>query len=61
MVADEDSDQLLASTNNIVKMVSLHQNCRRAIKIIHLSTAIIGLSKRVNDYQLSLFDRLSVY
>ena len=26
-----------------------------------LTTAIIGLSKRVNDYQLSTIDRLSVY
>ena len=33
MVADEDSDQILANTNNIIKMVTI----KIVIKIIHLT------------------------
>ena len=62
MVADEDSDQILANTNNIIKMVTIKIDDEPLkIKIIYLTTAIIGLSKRVNDYLLSIIGRLSVY
>ena len=60
MVADEDSDQLLTNTNNIIKMVTI-KIVKSHYKIIHITIAIIGLSKRVNDYQLSIIDWLSVY
>ena len=49
MVADED--QILAKQYN---QNGNHQNCRRAIMI----TAITGLTKRVDDYQLSIIYRL---
>ena len=48
MVADEDSDQILAKQ---YYQNGNHQN-------IKIRTAIIGLSKRVNDYQLSIIDSI---
>ena len=54
MVVDEDLDQILANTNNtgIVNKPLRYP--------LNSTTAIIELSKRVNDYQLSIIDRLSI-